>query len=102
FNIKISEQLSQNLYMAEFHGHELLSDAPRIQWVSEYVPVEIIKPEMLYLNNRIDKNSLKKIQGYGEINLKKLEVGEIIQLERFGYVKINHINKKIKMNYIHG
>ena len=102
YNIKISEQLSQNLYMAEFHGHELLSDAPRIQWVSEYVPVEIIKPEMLYLNNRIDKNSLKKIQGYGEINLKKLEVGEIIQLERFGYVKINHINEKIKMNYIHG
>ncbi|MCK5408948.1 MAG: hypothetical protein KAJ30_01675, partial [Candidatus Heimdallarchaeota archaeon] len=101
FNIKIIEKTSQNEYLAEFHGHELLSDAPRIQWVSEYIPVEIIKPEMLYLNNRIDKNSLKKIQGYGEINLNKLEVGEIIQLERFGYVKVNHINEKIKMNYIH-
>lgn len=102
YNIKIVEKISQNEYLAEFHGHELLSDAPRIQWVSEYVPVEIIKPEMLYLNNRIDKNSLKKIQGYGEINLKKLEVGEIIQLERFGYAKVNQINEKIKMNYIHG
>ncbi len=101
-NIKIIEETSQNEYKAEFLGNELLSDAPRIQWVSEYVPVVIIKPEMLYLNNRIDKNSLKKIQGYGEINLKKLEVGEIIQLERFGYVKVNRINKKIKMNYIHG
>ncbi len=102
FNIKITEKTSQNEYLAEFHGHELLSDVPRIQWVSEYIPVEIIKPEMLYLNNRIDKNSLKKIQGYGEINLNKLEVGEIIQLERFGYVKVNHINEKIKMNYVHG
>lgn len=102
YNIKITEETSKDEYEAEFQGYELLSDVPRIQWVSEYVPVEIVKPEMLYLNNRIDKNSLKKIQGYGEINLKKLKVGEIIQLERFGYVKVNHINNKIKMNYIHG
>ncbi|MBY9001064.1 MAG: glutamate--tRNA ligase [Candidatus Heimdallarchaeota archaeon] len=102
YNIKISKEISNKEYEAEFVGYDLLSNIPRIQWVSEYVPVEIIKPEMLYLNKRINKNSLKEIQGYGEINLKKLKVGEIIQLERFGYVKINHINEKIKMNYIHG
>ena len=102
YNIKIIEEISHNEFKAEIHSEELLANIPRIQWVSEYIPVEITKPEMLYLNNRINKNSLKKIQGYGEINLKKLDVGEIVQLERFGYTKINYNDEKIMMNYVHG
>ena len=80
----------------------MLVDIPRVQWVSDPVTVEIVKPEMLYLNNRINKDSLKNIQGYGEKELKNLNIGEIIQLERFGYTKVNKITDKVRMNYIHG
>ena len=70
--------------------------------MSEYVEVEIAKPEMLALNNRINKDSMKIVKGYGEKNLLELKIGEIIQLERFGFVKINaKNNQKIEMNYIH-
>jgi len=34
--------------------------------------------------------------------LQNLDIGEIIQLERFGYTKVNKITDKVKMNYIHG
>jgi len=102
YNIKILKKQSTNLYSAEIHSQQLLTDVPKVQWVSEPIKVEVEKAEMLYLNNRINKDSLRRIQGYGEKKLKDLEIGEIIQLERFGYTKINNIEEKIHMNYIHG
>ena len=102
FNIQIKEKKSEIELVAEIIGGEVQPTYPRLQWVSEPIDVEITKPEMLYLNNRINKDSLKYIFGLGESNLSKLNVGDIIQLERFGYTKVNKINDEIKMNYIHG
>ena len=102
YNIRITKKISEQKLIVEIISDKMQPDIPRLQWVSEPVEVEIVKPEMLYLNNRINKDSLKYIQGLGESNLKELKVGEIIQLERFGYTKINNIEDKIKMNYIHG
>ena len=102
YNIKIQERITEKEYKAEIVSKELLPDVPRVQWVSEPIPVEIVKPEMLYLNNRINKDSLKKIHGYAEKSITKLNIGDIIQFERFGYAKINNMNEKILMNYIHG
>ncbi|MHA1222133.1 MAG: glutamate--tRNA ligase [Candidatus Heimdallarchaeaceae archaeon] len=102
YNVKILRKVEEKNYEAEIIGKDLLPKVPRIQWVSEPIKVEIIKPEMLYLNNRINKDSLKLIQGFGEKDLKKLKSGDIIQLERFGFAKVNKITEKIKMNYIHG
>ena len=87
---------------AERLGEDILENTPRIQWVSEPIKTEIVKPEMLYLNKRINIDSLKYIHGFGEKELKKMDIGEIIQLVRFGYTKINKITDNVKMNYIHG
>jgi len=102
FNIQIQERKSEKELVAKIIGEDVNHKFPKLQWVSEPVEVEIIKPEMLYLNKRINKDSLKYIQGLGENSLIELDVGEIIQLERFGYTKVNKINNLIKMNYIHG
>jgi len=102
YNIKILKQIDENKYEAEICGDELLPKIPRLQWVSEPIKIEIVKPEMLYLNNRINKDSLEYITGFGEKNISHLEIGEIVQLERFGYTKVNKKNDKIEMNYIHG
>ena len=102
YNIEIVEELSKLEFNAKICSDDLITDIPRVQWVSEPVSVEIVKPEMLYLNNRINKDSLKIIQGLGEKELKNLNIGEIVQLERFGYTKVNKITDKVEMNYIHG
>jgi len=61
-----------------------------IQWVPDEfkIDVEIITPE-------------KIVKGYGELNLKDLKKGEIIQFERFGFVRIDKIGKKIKAIFAH-
>ena len=102
YNIKIKKKLAKDSFSAEIHSQELVTNIPKIQWVSDPVKVEIEKAEMLYLNNRINKDSLRKVQGYGERKLLELQIEEIIQLERFGYTKINNIAEKVQMNYIHG
>ncbi len=102
YNIKIVKKQSADTFSAEIHSQEILTDIPKIQWVSDPIEVEIEKAEMLYLNNRINKDSLRKVQGYGEKKLQELQIGEIIQFERFGYTKINNIAEKVQMNYIHG
>ncbi len=52
---------------------------PKIQWVpAKHTTVRVIKPD-------------KIIKGYGELNIKNAKVGDVVQFERFGFVKIEKI-----------
>ncbi len=102
YNIKILEQLEDGTYSAECLNADILPGIPRIQWVTDYLPIEVIKPELLYLNNTINKDSLQYINGYVEKNISETEIGEIVQFERFGFIKINAKNNVYKANYVHG
>jgi glutamyl-tRNA synthetase len=52
---------------------------PKVQWVpSKHTTVRVIKPD-------------KIIKGYGEMNIKLAKVGDVVQFERFGFVKIEKI-----------
>jgi len=74
FNIKLEKETT----MTDFE----IRDNPKIQWVPEqHVDVEVIKPEGI-------------VKGYGEINLLKTKPGEVVQFERFGFVRIEKICKK--------
>ncbi len=73
-NVKLSEN-------GEFTGTEV-KNTPKIQWVPEkYVEIRILMPD-------------KEINGYGETALASAKVGSIVQLERFGFVKIEKTGKK--------
>lgn len=53
---------------------------PKIQWVpAKHLNVKVIMPG-------------KEIKGYGEMNLKKAKVGDIVQFERFAFVRIEKIS----------
>ncbi len=54
---------------------------PKIQWVSGHVPAKIFMPDATW------------IEGYAEEAVKQLKVGEVIQFERFGFVKLDKITK---------
>jgi glutamyl-tRNA synthetase len=61
-----------------------------IQWVPDEfkIDAEIVTPE-------------KIVKGYGELNLKNLREGEIIQFERFGFVRIEEVGDKIRAIFAH-
>lgn len=70
-NIKLHEK-------SEFTGTEVKS-TPKIQWVpAKHLNVKVIMPN-------------KEIKGYGEINLKKAKIGQLVQFERFSFVKVEKI-----------
>jgi glutamyl-tRNA synthetase len=50
-------------------------DIPRIQWVSEHVPVKVLMPDG------------STVDGYGEKALEQVKEDEVIQFERFGFAR---------------
>ncbi len=61
-------------------------DIPRIQWVSD---LEKIKTRILMPNG-------EWISGFADSGIKKLKVGDIIQFERFGFVRYDGSKQGIK------
>ncbi|HEC89669.1 MAG TPA: hypothetical protein ENI44_03700, partial [Thermoplasmatales archaeon] len=49
----------------------------------------------LYINDEFNENSLEEIHGIAEESIKNTSHGEIIQFERFGFVRIEHTDKGI-------
>ncbi|MFP4005158.1 MAG: glutamate--tRNA ligase [Candidatus Hadarchaeia archaeon] len=74
---------------AEFEGYELL-DTPKIQWVSgNPIETNIIMPDA------------QERKGYAEPEAEKLKEGEIIQFERFGFVRIDGKEPELTAVYTH-
>ncbi len=73
-NVKLDDR-------SEFTGAQLKA-TPKIQWVpAKHCIVRVVMPN-------------KEIKGYGEINLLKTRTGDIVQFERFGFVRIEKIQGK--------
>jgi glutamyl-tRNA synthetase len=73
-NIKLGEKSSYTTTPSK--------STPKIQWVpAKHLNVTVIMPG-------------REIKGYGEVNLKKAKVGDIVQFERFGFVRIEKISSK--------
>ncbi len=88
FNFKLLSK--EESAEAEFESFELVMNMTKIQWISKNpIEVEVAKPD-----GSIDK-------GYGEPELANLSEGEIIQFERYGFVKISEIGDKIRAAYAH-
>lgn len=97
-NIKYVSDTPEGV-MAEFVSTEL-SDAkkvkaPIVHWVphSRNTKVIIIRPKGL---------NLLKIRGYGEEYLKTLKTGDVVQLVRYGFVKVDNVREDvIELVFIH-
>jgi glutamyl-tRNA synthetase len=65
-----------------YTGNEIERDMQKIQWVSEpNVRVKIVTPE-------------KTIGGLGEPNLARLKPGDLIQMERLGFGRVDRVEMK--------
>jgi len=74
YNIKLDKN-------AKFTSEEN-KEIPKIHWVSDYVKARVMMPDGIYH------------RGFAEKDIKNLKVGEIIQFERFGFVRFDHKDSK--------
>ncbi len=101
YNIKVLSK--NNEVKGEYFGEDLISDSLKIQWTPEYfIKMSVFVPHPVFKNNEFNHDSLEEIQGYAEPSLKNTKDGEIIQFERFGFVRLEkEINGEIKAYFTH-
>lgn len=66
-----------------------VKDIPKIQWVSGGIPTRVIMAD-----GQVTK-------GLGEANLRTAKVGDMVQLERFGFARIDAISDDITAYFAH-
>jgi glutamyl-tRNA synthetase len=92
YNIQITK--INNEISSRFIGTQLMSGLDKIQWVTEeHIDALILKPDLLFKNGKYNENSLEKIKGYVEKAIEIVNIGETVQFERFGFVKIERKGK---------
>ena len=100
YNVKIKEK--NNEIFAEYAGENLIPDSAKIQWTAEkFVKMSVFVPGLLYQNGNYNSNSLRMVEGFAEEAVSHLETGEIVQFERFGFVRIEKQNKTIMGFFTH-
>jgi glutamyl-tRNA synthetase len=100
YNVKIIEKKKEVL--AEYAGKDLIADSAKIQWTTDkYIKMKVLVPHLLFVNDKYNGDSLKQAEGFAEEAVSKLKTDEIIQFERFGFVRIENINNKITGFFAH-
>ncbi len=100
YNVKLLRKNDESI--GEYAGEKLIQDSAKIQWTTDkYLPIKVYISHMLFENNKFNQNSLEKIEGFAEEALSDLKNGEIIQFERFGFVRIEKQNDEIKAFFTH-
>ena len=100
YNVKIIKKGKE--IIGEFAGEMLISNSLKIQWTTDkYVKMKIMVPNILFINDKFNKNSLEIVNGYAEEEVNSLKTGNVVQFERFGFVRIENIDDKITGFFAH-
>lgn len=100
YNIMITKKNKE--INAEYAGEKLIPDSAKIQWTAEnFIKMIVFIPGILYQNDKYNPNSLEKVEGFAEDAVSQLETGEIVQFERFGFVRIERQNNNIIGYFAH-
>ncbi len=76
YNITLPSKIGKGEIEVRFTSIEN-KPLPKVQWVSRSVRVRVLMPDA------------KWKEGFGEIGLKDLSIGKVVQFERFGFVKLD-------------
>jgi glutamyl-tRNA synthetase len=87
YNVKIKNV--NTAVTGTYDGEEILSETAKIQWTTdEYVPLKILVPGLIFKGETFNPESLQELQGYAEKAVADVPVGEIVQFERVGFVRL--------------
>jgi len=100
FNVRILNIMDDaiNSTLSENQTLEHSKKLQKIQWVpsNSNIKIRVIEPHLLFVNGKLNKNSLKIVEGVGEININSVKINEIVQFERYGFCKKENKNTFIK------
>ncbi len=100
YNVKVIQKNDQIL--GRYTGNDLIADSAKIQWTTDkFIKISVYVPHLLFINEEFNKDSLEKIDGYAEEAVLQLKTDEIVQFERFGFVRIEKIDNKITGFFAH-
>jgi len=100
FNVKIIKK-NKDIF-CEYAGDKLIPDSLKIQWTTdEYLNSIVLIPHLLFINNNYNSDSLEKVYGFTEKAISEIKNGEIVQLERFGFARIEKDEDKIIGYFTH-
>ncbi|MHA1910553.1 MAG: glutamate--tRNA ligase [Candidatus Kariarchaeaceae archaeon] len=96
YNVEIIEIDAIGSYICEYKGEDLIPHSLKLQWVpaNDFVKVEATIPHLLLKDKKIDPNSLEIQEGYAESTLKTIKKGEILQFERWAFIRVNDSDQK--------
>ena len=104
YNIEIIEK-RENKMIAKYHSDIIDKRMKKIQWVSlkdDFVKVKVKIPFLLVdENGNINEKSLTEKNGIGESWIKNIKIDERVQFVRFGFVKLENVNKEFEFLFIH-
>jgi len=94
YNVKVIKK--NKGIIGKYAGDELISDSLKIQWTTDnFVNMKVYVPHLLFTGDKFNNNSLEIIDGFAEEAVSKIKTDEIVQFERFGFVKIENVDNKI-------
>ena len=64
-------------------------DIPKIQWLAEGLPMKVVMPDG------------SVVEGLGEKNLTQAKIEDVVQLERFGFVRMEVIAPGLRAYFAH-
>ncbi|MBN2603319.1 MAG: glutamate--tRNA ligase [Candidatus Thermoplasmatota archaeon] len=100
FNVKITQK-NETIY-GEYIGEKLISETAKIQWTTdEYIPMKIFVPSPLFIGEKFNPDSLRILEGYAEGAISALNTNEIVQFERFGFVRLENTAAEITGYFAH-
>ncbi|MFH2105832.1 MAG: glutamate--tRNA ligase [Candidatus Micrarchaeota archaeon] len=95
-NVKLLKK--GNVVEAEVVKDEMVPK--KLQWVcEEHTPTKILVPKDLLKDEKFDPESLEVIEGYAENDCERLNIGEIVQFERFGFCRLDKKGDK-KLTFV--
>ncbi len=86
FNVKIEEILEGGVKATRLHERNL--DVPKIHWVQDHIQAKVVTPS-------------KVVAGYCEPMCSDIKEGDIIQFERFGFVRADQKEGKLIFYFAH-
>jgi glutamyl-tRNA synthetase len=100
YNVKITEK-NQDVF-GEYVGEKLIDDTSKIQWTTDnFVKMNVFIPRLLFEKDNFNPNSLEKVEGFAEQAVSQLKTGDIVQFERFGFVRIENEEGKVTGFFAH-
>jgi len=100
YNIEVEDK--NDIIAGKYVGENLIPESLKIQWTTEnFIEMNVLVPGLLFKKGKFNEDSLEKVHGYAERAVESLGKGEIIQFERFGFVRIEKENEEIIGYFTH-